>query len=123
MNELTIHADFTALDAMLRRLRKEERPVRIVHDGVEYGVYQEFGTTKLAPRPAAQTAAAEIEPAYQTLMGQITEVPDPDAAVHKIASDLQARWMAQIRTMRIIDTGKYHNSIKVSTPEEWGGDE
>ena len=65
MNELTIHADFTALDAMLRRLRKEERPVRIVHDGVEYGVYQEFGTTKLAPRPAAQTAAAEIEPAYQ----------------------------------------------------------
>ena len=38
MNELTIHADFTALDAMLRRLRKEEKPVRIVHDGVEYSV-------------------------------------------------------------------------------------
>ena len=123
MNELTIHADFTALDAMLRRLRKEERPVRIVHDGVEYGVYQEFGTTKLAPRPAAQTAAAEIEPAYQTLMGQITEVPDPDAAVEKIARDLEARWKGQIVAMRIIDTGQYLNSVRVSTPEEWGVDE
>ena len=103
MNELTIHADFTALDAMLRRLRKEERPVRIVHDGVEYGVYQEFGTTKLTPRPAAQTAAAEIEPAYQTLMGQSPST-GPGAA-EEDARDAEARWKGQIVAMRIIDTG------------------
>ena len=56
-------------------------------------------------------------------MGQITEVPDPDAAVEKIARDLEAGWKAQIVTMRIIDTGQYLNSVRVSTPEEWGGDE
>jgi hypothetical protein len=105
---------------MIRRLRG--KPTRIVHDGVEYGVYQEFGTTRMAARPAAHTAASEIEPAYDALMRQITEVSDPDAAIDKLAHDLEGRWKAQIVQMRIIDTGAYLNSIAVSTPEEWGGD-
>lgn len=121
MNEITIHADFSQLDAMMRRLRG--KPVRIVHDGVEYGVYQEFGTSRgIAPRPAAQTAASEIEPAYQALMERITEVPDPDAAVEKVARDFEGRWKQQIVAMQIIDTGAYLNSVTVSTPEEWGGE-
>lgn len=117
---IQIHADFSELDSMIRRLRG--KPTRIVHDGVEYGVYQEFGTTRIPPRPAAQTAASEIEPAYDALMRQITEVSDPDAAIDKLAHDLEGRWKAQIVQMRIIDTGAYLNSIAVSTPEEWGGD-
>jgi hypothetical protein len=117
---LMILADFSKLDAMIGRLRG--KPVRIVHDGVSYGVYQEFGTSRgLAPRPAAQTAASEIEPAYDALMKQITEVADPDAAIEKIARDFEGRWKQQIITMRIIDTGAYLNSISVSTVEQWGG--
>ena len=116
---IQIRADFTTLDAMIGRLRG--KPVRIVHDGVAYGVYQEFGTTRLAPRPAAQTAASEIEPAYDALMEKITDVADPDAAIEKIARDFEGRWKQQIITMHIIDTGAYLNSIAVSTVEQWGG--
>jgi len=83
---------------------------------------QEFGTTRIPPRPAAQTAASEIEPAYDALMRQITEVSDPDAAIDKLAHDFEGRWKAQIIQMDIIDTGAYLNSIIVHTPEEWGGD-
>lgn len=32
----------------------------IVHDGVDYGVFNEFGTYKMAARPAAQPAFAAI---------------------------------------------------------------
>ena len=34
---LYVRADFTVLDSMIRRLRGT--PARIVHDGVDYGVY------------------------------------------------------------------------------------
>ena len=117
---LYVRADFTVLDSMIRRLRGT--PARIVHDGVEYGVYQEFGTSKMAARPAAQTAASEIEPAYDALLEKIVTVDDPDAAIEKIARDLEGRWKAQIMQMRIIDTGRYYNSIEVTRADDWGGE-
>lgn len=122
METLTVRVDFTVLDSIIRRA--QGKPMRIVHDGVEYGIYQEFGTSRgIAPRPAAQTAAIEMEPAYQELMAQITEVPDPDAAIEKFATDLADRWKQNIIQMKIIDTSAYLNSVRVSTPAEWGGEE
>lgn len=33
----------------------------VVHDGVEYGIYVEFGTHRMAARPCAQPAVAQIQ--------------------------------------------------------------
>lgn len=119
---IQIRTDFTVLDDMLRRLHG--KPTRIVHDGVEYGIYTEFGTSRgIAPRPAASTAASEIEPAYEAWLDRITEDRDPEASVEKLARDLEGRWKSWIVQMHIIDTGAYLNSVTVSTPNEWGGDE
>ena len=120
---IIIDADFTDLEEMLIHLQECPQPMRVVHDGVEYGVYQEFGTTTIAPRPALQTAVSEVEPAYRALMSQITTVERPDAAIAKLAHDLEAQWKAQIVAMRIIDTGAYLNSIRVSRPTRLVNDE
>ena len=42
----------------------ENEHQRIISDGVEYGVYQEFGTVAVPARPCATPAVAEVEKGF-----------------------------------------------------------
>lgn len=52
--------DDRVLQRMIRQLRG--KPARIVHDGVPYGVIQEFGSATKAEGPVPKTPAYEILP-------------------------------------------------------------
>jgi hypothetical protein len=92
---------------------KGKRPVRIVADGVEYGKYVEFGTSRMAPRPAAKQAAEAIRPGYIKAIGQVENWEKAEAVTEKAARDMERKWKQGIRDMRAIDTGAYINSVHV----------
>jgi hypothetical protein len=43
----------------------------VVHDGVEYGIFVEFGTHRMAARPCAQPAIAQIQQAAPSVFSGI----------------------------------------------------
>ena len=46
-------------------VKPKEKPLeRIISDGVEYGVYQEFGTTRIAARPCASPAVEAVRKSF-----------------------------------------------------------
>lgn len=109
-------------DRELRRLIRAtagQGPVRIVHDGVEYGEYQEFGVEngfgrgiKIPAHPFMRPAIEAVRPTLEKVfMGAITN-DLAEQAVEQAARDVEriakskAPW----------DTGALRNSIAVSKP-------
>lgn len=102
----------TVNDAVLRKLiadTKGPAPVRIVADGVEYGLYQEMGTVKMAAQPFMVPAVEAVRPGFaQSMKGaitlaQVTEKIDKAAFdVERIAKE-KAPW----------EFGALRNSIHV----------
>lgn len=86
------------------------RPVRrrTIHDGVEYGVHQEF-TERGHPSlvPAFEKHTRDLP---KLLGAAIAAGVELDPVLGKIAFDIQADWAADVN----VDTGAYKNSIKVS---------
>ena len=107
----------------VERLRKTIRhmagtPVRILHDGVEYGVYQEFGTSRGVPAHPFMTPAVEaVRPAFERGWKQVIEemAMSPDDFVEKAARDAEGH----AKSRAPVDTGALKNSIAVSKPEEF----
>lgn len=96
------------LDKLIAKIGGETIKRRVIHDGVEYGVYQEF-TQRGHPSlgPAFERHTKKLPEA----IGQAIErgiLLDPILA--KIAFDIQADWAADVN----VDTGAYKNSITVS---------
>jgi len=100
---LSVHLDTRGLDRLIKQ--GGENPSYIIHDGVEYGVYQEFtdsGHPSL--RPAFETHAQQMLRA----VGPAIERGVPlDSVVGKAAADIQRDWAGDVN----IDTGAYKNSI------------
>jgi len=85
-SNVDIRVDFGALDDMLRQ---PAEAVWYVRDGVEYGIYQEFGTVKMAAkpflRPAVERAATMVADSVKRWgLGNL------DAAAREIAFEVQA---------------------------------
>lgn len=109
--------DTKGLDRILAALEGE--PVRILHDGVHYGVYQEFGTSRgVPPHPFMTPAVEHIRPAMEKGWKQVLEGSGGKAIdlVDKLARDAEAVAKANAP----VKTGALRNSITVSTPEEFG---
>jgi HK97 gp10 family phage protein len=53
---------------------KQKRFERVISDGVEYGIYQEFGTSHFPARPCAQPAMERVRRSFLKALGQICTV-------------------------------------------------
>lgn len=83
--------------------------VYAVGTDVHYAVYQEFGTSAIAARPAMRKATSTIERS----LGAITMGADSEEeAVKRVALALEREWKQNIVDMDIIDTGNYLNSVR-----------
>lgn len=84
---------------------------RIIHDGVEYGVFVELGTSRMAARPNLMPAFEQATKNLADALGQAIESgSDPDDVLAKVAFDIQALWAGNVP----VDTGAFKNSITVS---------
>lgn len=93
------------------------KPARYVHDGVDYGVYQEFGTYKMAAQPFMNPAADAVRPAFEAGIKKLSNLRQAEDFVQKVAEDLAGH----ARAIAPVDTGALKNSIRVSgRPDEQG---
>jgi hypothetical protein len=88
---------------------KGKRPMRIVADGVEYGAYQELGTSRIPPHPFMKPAAEAVRPGYVKAMGQVQNWPMAEQVTEKAARDVER--IAKQRAP--VDTGALRASIHV----------
>jgi len=89
------------------------RPVkrRVIHDGVEYGVFVELGTSRMAARPNLLPAFLKVVDDLPEAIGQAVERGvNLDDVFAKAAFDIQALWAEGVP----VDTGAFKNSITVS---------
>jgi len=116
--DTVIKYDNAKLRKMIATLKG--KPVRILHDGTDYGVFQELGSaTRTVPlRPFIEPAIANVRPAFEKGWEQVIEqaIMTPDAFVEKLARDAEAVAKDKVP----VDTGNLKNSIGVSKPEEYG---
>ena len=136
---MRVTADFKVLERLIQNC--QGKPVRIVHDGVEYGAWLELGTTRIAPRPFMTPATEAARPTFEKGWKQLSTLEGAEAFVVKIAQDVVTtirRSMSGAKHGReykhgsvthrasapgeppAIDTAALVNSIDVSTAEEFG---
>ena len=110
--------DLVELDRLRRDI--EGSPfVRILHDGVEYGIYQEFGFTSrsgnaVPAQPFMTPAVLDAEASLREAFRGVGDLRQADLVVQKVAYDAER----EAKSLAPVDTGALKNSIEVSTPEE-----
>lgn len=107
-----VTTDFRILERLIRNC--VGIPVRILHDGTEYGVHQEFGTVRHAAHPFMTPAIEHVRPAYNKGLKQLENLEQADAFVEKLGRDAETVAKANAP----VDTGNLRNSIAVHKPEE-----
>ena len=94
------------------------KPTRILHDGVDYGIYQEFGTSRgVPPHPFMTPALEAVRNPFLEGLKQVANLRKADDFVELIARRAQA--IARDRAP--YDTGALKNSIDVHKPNEFLG--
>lgn len=122
----TFRLDDRVLDKIIKQIADQQIKARVIHDGVEYGVMQEFSiapggnkqTTPGGRRGITGSGHPSLMPAFERhtkdlpkLVGQAIEKAVPlDKILAKIAFDIMRDWAADVN----VDTGAYRNSITVS---------
>lgn len=99
-------------DAELQRLIAQTRgkgPVRIVADGVTYGIYQELGTSKMAAQPFMVPAVEAVRPGFNQAFRGVVTNRQATIVVEKTARDVER--IAKDRAP--YDTGALSGSIHV----------
>lgn len=85
---------------------------RVIHDGVEYGVFVELGTSRMAARPALVPAFEDHTRNLGNVIGKAIEANVPlDDVIGKVAFDIQRDYQANVP----VDTGALKNSIGTDT--------
>lgn len=100
-----VKLDTTLLDKIIEQTAGQKTRRWVVHDGVEYGVYQEF-TERGHPSltPAFERHTRDLPKIIGAAIGAGVGL---DPVLAKIAFDIQADWAADVN----VDTGAYKNSI------------
>lgn len=83
--------------------------IYVTGTNVEYAVYQEFGTSAIAARPAMRKAIATVG---RNLGSVASDASSEEEAVKLVALELEREWKQNIVDMDIIDTGNYLNSVR-----------
>jgi len=98
-------------DSELRRLidKTSGRAVRIVADGVHYGIYQEMGTERMPAHPFMRPAVESVRASFVQAWRDVVTIDQAEAVVEKAARDVErlAKGNAPV------DTGALRNSIHV----------
>ena len=108
-------------DAVLRKLIRATGGTvkgKVVADGVEYGKYQEWGTSRMAAQPFMRPAAEAVRIPFKKAMSQAwRSAQQAQGVVDKTAFDVEE--IAKARAP--YDTGALFNSIHVEDAEGFGG--
>lgn len=106
----TFRIDDRVLDKIIKQIADQQIKTRIIHDGVEYGVMQEFSIGG-SGHPSLMPAFERHTQAMPQLIGRAIERAAPlGPLMKKIAFDIMRDWAADVN----VDTGAYRNSITVS---------
>ena len=116
MSDIRVEVDTAKLDALIRTIKPGE-VVRIVHDGVNYGIYNEFGTTRMAAHPFMTPAIEAIRPAFFKGLKQMKNLQQLEDFVDKLSRDAEGH----AKNFAPVKTGNLKNSIGVSTPQTFTG--
>ena len=129
---VTIITDTTKMDEILRNLKGEH--VKIVSDGVHYGVYWELGHTTQSGAflqhpflaPALEMWRKPLNEAMKAAIDR-GDIDKLDAVVDKVAMEVANQAKKEINAIKdkgngttsdLVDTGALLNSIQVLDPEE-----
>lgn len=101
----------TIEDARLRALiaATNKKPTRIVADGVEYGLYQEMGTSRMAAHPFMRPAVEAVRGGFVRAFQGVESLEQAELVVEKAARDIERG--AKMRAP--FDTGALWSSIHV----------
>lgn len=85
---------------------------RWVHDGVEYGVYQELGTSRMGAQPFLRPAVEANRRGFEIAVRRAGEeyLFDPVALIDKVAFEV----LSGAKMRAPVDTGALVNSLTVS---------
>jgi len=115
-DSIKVTVDKRKLEELIRDC--DGKPTRILHDGVHYGIYQEFGTSRgVPPHPFMMPALEQVREPFKQGLRQIANLRQGEAFVEKLARDAERI----AKTNAPYDTGALRNSIKVSKPKEFLG--
>ena len=86
---------------------------KVVADGVNYGIYQEMGTVKMAARPCAVPAIEAVRGGFAQAFAQASAITTALAqgVVEKAAQAVEQGWKQNIITKGVVDTGAYLASV------------
>lgn len=116
----TINTD--GIDGILKSLKGKH--VKIISDGVAYGIYWELGHTTpsgaFLQKPFLVPACEQMAKPFKQAMQQAVDKGDLktlDNVIDKVAFDVEKRAKQIITELPLIDTGALRNSIAVHDPE------
>ena len=120
-SKITITVDDRELRKWIEKTKGPLKP-KVVADGVEYGIYQEFGPAENSPsgrvwafRPFMRPSVEELRPSFNKAMRKALWVDQAQAVIDKTAFDLEKRAKDKVR----VDTGALKNSIHVVDGEQF----
>jgi len=113
--QITLKVDDSELQRLIRK-SAGKGPVYIVADGVEYGLYQEMGTSRNAAHPFMVPAVEAHREGFKAGFKGCLTIEQADKHVRTFAFKVQG--LAQRNAP--VDTGALRNSIHVVDGDEFG---
>ncbi len=113
VKNFTVQTDMRVLQKFIKTMKG--KPVRILHDGVDYGIYNEFGTSRMSAQPFMTPAIEGVRGAFLEGWDQVTHLEQAANFVELVARRAEGIAKAHSR----VDTGAMRASIAVSKPEDF----
>ncbi len=110
MSKITarIVVDDTELERLMQRAAAQGKVVKIIADGVHYGVYQEFGTRYMAGKPFLTPAVEHVRPALTTGWKKVIE---SNVNINDFMTKIAMDAVAFAKAVAPVDTGQLRASI------------
>ena len=109
----TVYTDMKTLQRLIKNCKG--KPVRILHDGVDYGVHNEFGTSRMSAHPFMTPAIEGVRSEFLEGWKQVHNLEQGEDWVELCAR--RADGIAKAHAP--VDTGALRASIAISKPEDF----
>lgn len=113
--KISIRVDDKELVRLINKT-KGKGPIRVIADGVEYGLFQEMGTSRGAAQPFMKPAVEAVRAGFNKAMQGALTMEQITLVVDKAAFDIERL----AKQNAPVDTGALKNSIHVVDGEEFG---
>ena len=113
--KVTLRVDDRELQRLIRKTAGQG-PVRVIADGVQYGLYQEMGTSRIPAHPFMRPAVEAVRESFNQAMAKALTMEQVTAVVDKAAFDIERL----AKQNAPVDTGALKNSIHVVDGKEFG---